>query len=166
MIADTRSFLSCSIFSLRSLNITSVTSAGATIYFSTMTFSVSKCFSTAFTGSGAKATGLNNKPAILFSCSSISLDYLFYYLARNSMADLSVSNEYYMLKRLFKSNGKSKFILVSSLVFISVLVLLKRSASSSLWSSWNDSYIFLNNFIFIYQFAIKMKLIYVIHRVS
>jgi len=97
-----------------------------------MTFSVSKCFSTALAGSGAKAIGLNSNPAILFSWSSISLDYLFYYLARNSMADLSVSNEYYMLKRLFKSNGKSKFILVSSLVFMSVPVLLKRSASSSL----------------------------------
>jgi hypothetical protein len=50
---------------------------------------------------------------LTFYKSMICLPYSAYYLAKNSIAYLRVSNEYYKLNKLFKSNGKSKLSLAS-----------------------------------------------------
>ena len=72
---------------------------------------------------------------LTFYKSIICLPISAYYLAKNSIAYLSVSNEYYKLNRLFKSNGKSKLSLAScSFSSLRVILLWNESEACSIFS--------------------------------
>ena len=72
---------------------------------------------------------------LTFCKSIICFPISAYYLAKNSIAYLSVSNEYYKLNRLFKSNGKSKLSLAScSFSSLRVILLWNESEACSIFS--------------------------------